>query len=154
MFFKKDKKNKKPEILMKENILLNCKPDTPENVIKKVGKIFVDCGYVTEKYVEGMLARDKEFSVAIGNEIAIPHGEGAVRKEVINSGLVVMTFPEGIDWHGENVRIVVGIAGVGDEHLDILANIAETMSTPEEVDKAIKSNSVDYIYNIFTEKRD
>lgn len=152
MFFKKDKKKQKPEILMKKNILMNCEPDVPEQIIKNVGNILVDCGYVTEKYIDGMLARDKEFSVAIGNEIAIPHGEGAVRSEVIYSGIVVMTFPNGIDWHGERVRIVIGIAGAGDEHLDILANIAETMSMTEDVDKAVNS-SIDYIYNIFTEKR-
>ena len=43
---------------------------------------------------------------------------------------------------------VFGIAGVGDEHIDILSNIAVTCSDEDEVDEILKS-SVDDIYNTF-----
>ncbi len=43
---------------------------------------------------------------------------------------------------------VIGIAGAGDEHIDILSNIAVTCSDEDEVDEILKS-SADDIYNTF-----
>ena len=57
-----------------------------------------------------------------------------------------MIFPDGTDWDGEDVKLVIGIAGTGDDHLAILSNIAIKMSTPEAVDQLVES-SVDEIYD-------
>jgi mannitol/fructose-specific phosphotransferase system IIA component len=46
---------------------------------------------------------------------------------------------------------VIGIAAKGEEHLDILANIADKLSTEEAVANMLHS-SVDEIYSIFTGK--
>ena len=57
-----------------------------------------------------------------------------------------MIFPDWTDWDGEDVKLVIGIAGTGDDHLAILSNIAIKMSTPEAVDQLVRS-SVDEIYD-------
>lgn len=47
MFFKKkkeEKKEEKKELLYRENIRVNCKPDTQEQVIRQVGQMLVDTG--------------------------------------------------------------------------------------------------------------
>lgn len=153
MFFKKKKATPEPkklELLSKENILLDQKdPGSKEAVIRTIGKILQDAGYVNENYIDGMLKREESFPTNLGNGIAIPHGVLEVKKEIKNSGLAVLVFPEGIQWNDETVKLVVGIAGAEEEHLDILSNIAMNLSTPEEVDKLVEAHSVDYIYNIF-----
>lgn len=153
MLFKKKKSEpevKKIDLLLKENILLNQKnPGSKEDVIRAIGEVLKKSGYVNDNYVNGMLKREESFPTNLGNGIAIPHGVLEVKKEIKNSGLAVMVFPEGVQWNDEVVKLVVGIAGAEEEHLDILSNIAMNLSTPEDVDKLVAANSVDYIYDIF-----
>lgn len=139
------------ELLQKKNIILGCKPKEKESVIQEVGRMLYNSGYVEEDYIIGMLERENTFSTNIGNGIAIPHGVEASKQNIKISGLSVMVFPEGTMWNDEPVYIVIGIAAVGDEHLDILANIADKLSDMEAVKKLIFSD-VDTIYNIFMGK--
>ena len=120
-------KSKKKELLLRENIRVNCKADTQEQVIRQVGQMLVDSGYVKQSYVDGMVEREKTFSTFMGNGLALPHGVEAAKKEIKSSGIAVLTFPEGTDWDGNKVNVVIGIAGVGEEHLDILSVIADKM---------------------------
>ena len=120
LFSKKAKKEeKKPALLYPENVKVGCKADTKENVIRQVGQMLVDSGYVNPSYVDAMVKREESFSTYMGNELALPHGVEEAKKEIKASGIAVMIFPEGTDWGGETVKVVVGIAGVGEEHLQI-----------------------------------
>ncbi len=139
------------ELLQRKNILINCKAKEKEAVIREIGQVLCDSGYVEAGYIEGMLEREKSFSTNIGNQIAIPHGVEAAKSKIISSGIAVMVFPEGTLWNDEKVSIVIGIAAKGEEHLDILANIANKLSTEEAVADMLHS-SVDEIYCIFTGK--
>lgn len=137
------------ELLKKNNILLNCKAKAKEEVIREVGRILCESGYVEESYIEGMLQREDTFSTNIGNGIAIPHGVEAAKKSINKSGIAIMVFPEGVIWNDSMVKVVIGIAGLGDEHLDILSNIAQTLCTEEAVEELIHS-SQDQIHALFT----
>ena len=77
MFFKKKKEEKAPEgkaLLYRENIRVNCEAQPQEEVIRQVGQMLVDSGYVDQPYVEAMLEREKSFSTFMGNGLALPHG--------------------------------------------------------------------------------
>ena len=137
-----------PILLEKKNILLNCKPVSPEEAILACGKRMVESGYVEEAYIQGMLDREKSFSVAIGSHVAIPHGTEESRKAIKKTGLVVMTYPEGIEWGEDTVRLVVGIASTGEDHLGILGKIVEVAETEEDTDKLVDSASVDRLYKL------
>ena len=128
-----------PILLEKKNIILNCKPVSPEEAIKAVGRRMVESGYVEESYIQGMLDREASFSVAIGSHVAIPHGTNDVKPLIKRTGVVVMTYPDGIDWNGDRVKLVVGIAAKGDEHLEILGRIVGIASTDEDTDKLVAS---------------
>ena len=143
MFFK----SKKKELLLRENIRVNCKADTQEQVIRQVGQMLVDSGYVKQSYVDGMVEREKTFSTFMGNGLALPHGVEAAKKEIKSSGIAVMTFPEGTDWDGTKVTVVIGIAGVGEEHLDILSVIADKMMDETAAEK-LAIGDVDTVYEI------
>ncbi len=137
-----------PILLEKKNIILNCKPVSPEEAIKAVGKRMVESGYVEEAYIQGMLDREESFSVAIGSHVAIPHGTEESRKAIKKTGLIVMTYPEGIQWGDETVRLVVGIASTGEDHLGILGKIVEVAETEEDTDALVDNASVDQLYKL------
>ena len=141
----------KNALLELKNIRLGCKAMPKEEVIRQMGQILYESGYVSEAYVDAMLKREESFSTNIGNGIALPHGVEESRKEIRRSGIAVMVFPEGTSWGTENVKLVIGVAGAGDEHLEILSIIAEKMSEPEAVEKLI-AGTKEEIYRTFTVK--
>mgnify|MGYP002680612408 FL=1 len=153
MFFKKSKQEKQEnkELLQRKNIIVKCEPLTKEDAIKKAGQLLADSGYVDQEYVAAMLEREKTFSTFMGNGLALPHGVEAAKKQVKASGISVVTFKEPIDWDGNPVQTVIGIAGVGDEHLEILSMVAEAM-LDEEICENFASYDTDHIYHILTGK--
>lgn len=141
----------KKEMLQKKNIILNCQAQSKDEVIKKIGNILVESGYVLPSYVDAMIERDKVFATYMGNGIALPHGVSSAKNDIIASGIAVMIFPEGTDWDGEKATVVIGIAGKGEEHLDILGNIASKLGEEEAVEAVLTMN-VDDLYNFITSK--
>ena len=152
MFFKNKKKTtEKKELLYRENVKVGCKADTQDNVIRQVGQMLVDSGYVDQPYVDAMLEREKSFSTYMGNDLALPHGVESAKKAIKASGIAVMVFPEGTPWGDETARIVVGIAGVGEEHLQILSVIADKMLEPGAADTLVNGDA-DTVYQILSGK--
>ena len=133
-------------VLEKKNILLNRKPGTKEDIIRHIGNIFVSQGLTKEEYTSAMLEKDKIYNTYIGNSVAIPHGVAAAKKEVLKTGIVMMTIPEGQEWGApEKVRVIIGIAAVGDEHLDVLQKIAMYLSSPEDIDRLMTLSEYEII---------
>ena len=125
-------------ILETKNIFINQKSGEKEDVIRRIGDIFSSQGYTNEYYTQAMLDKEKVFNTYIGNEIAIPHGIEEAKKHIKKTGLVLMTFPEGQDWGAaEKVKVVIGIAAVGDEHLEVLQKIAMTFSDKAGLDNLL-----------------
>lgn len=145
------KKEKKPGLLKKENIRLNCPTVEKDEAIRAVGRLLCDGGYVDESYIDAMLLREQSFPTNIGNGIALPHGVEAAKKDIKHSGIAVMVYPEGVNWGSEEVKLIIGIAGVGEDHLEILSIIAEKMAEPDAVERVVASDR-DTIYQVFTEK--
>ncbi|MDR2659142.1 MAG: PTS sugar transporter subunit IIA [Spirochaetaceae bacterium] len=137
------------EILKIENIILDLPKETSDEAIVRCGKMLVENGYAEPLYVEGMLARDHAFSCGIGNFIAIPHGEKEYKKNVIRTGIVVLIYPQAIDWHGKPVHIVIGIAAQGEEHLNILGNVVDNIEDEDDVMKLIDKKNRKAVYDIF-----
>lgn len=137
-------------VLKKENILLNQKFDSKEEVIREVGRIMQESGYVDHEYTKGMLDRENEAPTHFGIGLAIPHGTNETKSAIKKSGLVVFTIPEGVKWDDETVKLVIGIAGVGDEHLSILSNVATKIDNEEIVNDVVENKSQDEIYEILT----
>lgn len=147
MFFKK----KKLELLYKENVKVSCEAKTQEEIIRELGGMLVSAGYVNANYVDGMMEREKSFSTFMGQELALPHGVEAVKKEVKSSGIAVMTFKEPVLWGEEKIRIAVAIAGVGDDHIEILSKICEIMMD-EEKSQTLLNGDDTTVYNILSGK--
>src|SRR5690625_2397399 len=140
------------EILTVDNIHLHVDISDKEAAIKYAGDILVNNGYITDKYIEKMLEREKITSTYIGSSIAIPHGTEDSRDEVLATGISIVTVPNGVDFGENNIaKVIIGIAGKGDEHLELLSKIAIVCSEEENVDKIVASTSKEEIIDLFSE---
>lgn len=140
------------QILTVDNIQLNVTLSSKEEAIRKTGQILVDKGYVEESYIEKMLAREELTSTYMGNFVAIPHGTEDSKDFVKHSGISIIQAPEGVDFGGGNiVKVLIGIAGKNNEHLDILSNIAIVCSEEENIEKIVQAKTKEDIVNLFSE---
>ncbi|WP_071393948.1 PTS mannitol transporter subunit IICBA [Bacillus tuaregi] len=135
-------------VLKKENIFLNKQFASKEEAIRFAGQVLVDGGYVKPSYIEAMIARDQLTSTFMGNDVAIPHGTEEAKADVLKSGVTIIQVPEGVDFDGNKVRLIFGIAGKAGGHLEILSAIAVTCSEMENVEKMATAKSVDDILEI------
>ncbi|MDK7115550.1 PTS sugar transporter subunit IIA [Staphylococcus pettenkoferi] len=139
------------ELFSNDNIYLNQSISTQEEAIEQAGQALVKSGAVTEGYIQAMKEREQLVSTFMGNGLAIPHGTDEAKTEVIESGLSLIQIPKGIDWDGETVKVVVGIAGKDGEHLDLLSKIAITFSEEENVERIVNAQSAEEIKQVFEE---
>ena len=139
-------------ILAKENILLNAVIGSKEEAIRLTGSILVDKGYVDADYIEKMLEREELTTTYMGNFVAIPHGTEDSKPFVKESGISFIQVPQGVDFgNGNIVKLLIGIAGKDNEHLDILSSIAIVCSEEENIDKLVAAKSAEEILAIFEE---
>lgn len=134
-----------------ENILINQAIADRDSAIEAVGSKLVEIGAVTQDYIQAMKEREAIVSTYMGNFLAIPHGTDEAKSAVLKSGIVLIQAPEGIDWDGNEVKVVVGIAGKDGEHLDLLSQIAIVFSEEENVERVINAQSAEEINAIFNE---
>jgi mannitol PTS system EIIA component len=140
------------EILSTENVLLNETAATKEEAIRMAGQILIDNGYVDESYLEQMQEREKITTTYMGNFVAIPHGTEDAKKAVKHSGLSIIQLREGVDFGDGNIaKIIIGIAGKDNEHLEILSQIAIVCSEEENVEELIQADSKETLISMFNE---
>lgn len=139
-------------ILKPKNIILNQRSESKDRAIERVGNLLVNDHYVTPKYIQGMKERENKFTTYIGNGIAIPHGVNEYKQEILATGIVIVQYPDGVDFgNGNTAFLVIGIAGKGDEHLDILMKLALTVQDEENVERLRKAKSEQEIISIIEE---
>ena len=136
-----------PELLRPENILTGLAPESKEAAIRRAGVLLQVSGCVDAGYIEAMLDREKVASTYMGEGLAIPHGTAEGKASVRRSGIVVLQYPEGVDFDGEKARLLVGIAGVGDEHLSLLAKVAGALEDPGVLERLCSTSDPSEIYN-------
>lgn len=139
-------------ILVKQGIVLNVSSESKDKAIERVGHLLIDRGYVKENYIEGMKAREEEVTTYMGNGVAIPHGMNEYKKEILETGIVIAQYPNGVDFgEGNTAYIVIGIAGKGDEHMEILSKIALTVQYEENVERLRNAKTPEEIIEIIEE---
>ncbi|KQN63773.1 fused PTS fructose transporter subunit IIA/HPr protein [Erwinia sp. Leaf53] len=110
-----------------------------QDAIRQVAAALTAAGNVGEGYVNGMLAREQQTSTYLGNGIAIPHGTTDTRDLVLNTGVQVFQFPQGIAWGDDQTAyVVIGIAAKSDEHLALLRQLTHVLSD-DSVAEQLKS---------------
>lgn len=114
--------------LDREDILLAAHATDWRDALQQAADALVAGGRATVAYREGLLAREAQSSTYLGQGIAIPHGTPDSRDAVLSTGVRVLQFPDGVEWHdGNRVFLLVTIAAQSDEHLDILRALTRVL---------------------------
>ncbi len=138
------------EILTPNTVELGASLGSRDEAIRRAGALLVENGHVDERYVDSMFEREKSVSTFMGNAVAIPHGTSDSKKWVEKSGLSILTVPEGVEYGDGNIAmLIIGIAGKGDEHLEILSNIAQVVSDEDNVAKIVQAESKEELLAFF-----
>ncbi len=132
-------------VIDENGVKLNQQPVSKEEAIRAAGELLVKQGCVGEAYVDAMIEREKLVSTYMGMGLAIPHGTSEAKGSVKKTGIVLVQYPEGIDFGEEKAQLVFGIAGIGDEHLDLLAKICEALEDEDVLEKMKTTDDVAWI---------
>ena len=130
------------------NIKVGAKAADKWEAITEAGSLLVKGGYVGMEYVDAMIEREKITTTYLGMGIAIPHGTQNAKRDVIRTGISVVQYPEGVEFDGEKAYLVIGIAGVGDEHLELLARVSEALDDEEVLEKLKTTTDPADIYEV------
>lgn len=116
-------------ILSTERIQLQASAADRSDAIRQAGELLVKTGCVKPAYIDGMLAREQSMSTYLGNGVSIPHGLFENREDILQTGISVLQIPAGVEWdeEGEKAYLVIGIAASSDEHVGVLASLAEAI---------------------------
>lgn len=135
----------KKQIMVRDGVRLNQHPVSKEEAIQAAGELLLELGYVDRTYVDAMQERERRVSTYMGMGVAIPHGTSEAKNTVKKTGIVLIQYPEGVDFGDEKAQLVFGIAGIGDEHLELLGKICEMLEDEEVLETLKTTNDVDWI---------
>ncbi|MFS0854513.1 PTS sugar transporter subunit IIA [Microbacterium sp. 179-I 3D4 NHS] len=137
-------------VLTLDQVRIHSGGATQEAALQEATDILVSAGAVTPAYVDAMRQREETVSTFMGNGLAIPHGTNDTKDAILASALSVVRYDGGVDWAGELVTFVVGIAGRGDEHLEILSQIAILFSDEDDVAKLAAAQTAEELYALLS----
>ena len=136
-------------ILVAESVVLNGTATTRDAAIDEAGRLLLDRGAVDSGYLDAMHEREESVSTYMGSYLAIPHGTNAAKDHIMKSAVSVVRYPNGIDWNGKEVKFVVGVAGINNEHLQILSSIAKVFTNKAQVAQLEAATTVDEVLALF-----
>jgi PTS system mannitol-specific IIA component len=136
-----------------EIIRISGKAKLRDEAIAEAAEMLIQAGAVTPAYRDSMFDRESSVSTYMGNFLAIPHGTLEGADQVLHSALAIIRYDEPIDWDGNEVRFVIGIAGKNGTHMDSLAMIAQVFSEIEIVEKLLKAQTKEQFTDIFADQR-
>lgn len=131
--------------LTSEDVVLGLESVTKDEAIQMAGEKLKELGACTDEYIQSMHDREKEISTYIGMGVAIPHGIIKDNKSVIESRIVLLQFPDGVNFYGEKAYLIFGIAGVGSNYIDLLAKISDRLQDEEIIAKLATTSDKGFV---------
>ncbi|GMA19796.1 PTS sugar transporter subunit IIA [Arsenicicoccus piscis] len=122
-----------------------------DEAITEAGRLLVASGSVDPSYVDAMHERERSVSTYVGNLLAIPHGTNEAKSAIKKTTLSFVRYPQGIDWNGNEVKFAVGIAGMGDDHLALLQQLAGIFLDEAKVARLEAATSADNVPALLSE---
>ncbi len=135
-----------------EIIRIDGRATSRDEAIAEAAEMLLAAGAVTAAYKDSMFERESSVSTYMGNYLAIPHGTLEGADLVLNSALAIIRYAKPIDWDGNEVRFVIGIAGKDGTHMDSLGMVAQIFSDMGIVQRLLDAESVNQFTGIFSEQ--
>lgn len=136
-----------------ESIHLGCKAKNKDEVLSLIAKTFQDKGYVSADCTPYLKEREKQVSTFLGNGIALPHLPISAKNIILNVGIEIFQFPDGVMWDRGNVMfIAIGVLAKEKEHIEVLKDVASIFGNEIIANAlALITDKNDFI-NIMTQK--
>jgi mannitol/fructose-specific phosphotransferase system IIA component len=134
-----------------KNICLEESCSSLEEAIVKTGKLLVQNQYVTERYISGMLEREKECSTYIGFGVMVPHGTEESLEYVNQPGLCILRMKDGFSYRENQVIMMIGIACREEDSLQVLLQISDILVKPERRERLLHASSKQEFINVINE---
>lgn len=129
-------------------IRLGATASSREEAVRLCGELLQSLGAVELGYIDAMWERENIISSYMGEGVALPHGTDASRQYVNFAQLVFVRFENPVEWDGEQVRLCIGIAAKGDEHGELLGNLAEKLLDESSYKKLMESDSTNELLEL------
>ena len=114
------------EVLTDKQIIIG-DASSREQVLEIFSNKAKELGFTESDLVPIFLEREKEFSTAFGNGVAIPHAKSS---KVLQTGVFVYKSVNTINWDGEEVNLAIAIITPEDSsnvHLQILSQLSRKL---------------------------
>jgi PTS system mannitol-specific IIA component len=142
------------QLLTEPSIRLDAHASGRDDAIKQAGAALVEAGAVDPSYVDAMLSRENSVSTYVGEGVAIPHGTLAGKDAVKHDAIVVLRFPDGVDWDGNDVKVAVGIAAKGNGHIALLSQLATVLLDADKAEALRNATTSDQVYALLAPDED
>jgi PTS system mannitol-specific IIA component len=142
------------DLLTESSIRLNAQASGRDDAIRQAGAALVEAGAVDPSYVDAMLQRENSVSTYVGEGVAIPHGTLAGKDAVKRDAIVVLRFPDGVDWDGNDVRVAVGIAAKGNGHIALLSQLATVLLDADKAAALRDATTSQQVYDLLASDDD
>lgn len=115
--------------------------NTKAEALQRLADILVKDGLTMPAYLQGLQDREAQHATYLGEGIAIPHGTPASRDQIIETGVRLAHFPQGVAWDedGHLVYLAVAIAAKSDEHLQVLQMLTKALSHGNDIENRLKN---------------
>ncbi|UVJ39397.1 PTS mannitol transporter subunit IICBA [Arthrobacter sp. CJ23] len=137
------------DVLRPDSVVLNGTATDRDSAIDEAGRLLLARGAVDTAYLQAMHEREESVSTYMGSFLAIPHGTNAAKSHIMHSAVSIVRYPQGIDWGGKQVKFVVGVAGMNNEHLHILSSIAKIFTNKAQVAQLEEATTVEEVLELF-----
>ena len=141
------------DVLPLESIVLAGTATSADAAIDEAGALLVAADSVEPAYVDAMHEREKSVSTYMGNGLAIPHGTNEAKTAIRRTGISFVRYPEPIDWNGKPAEFVVGIAGLGNDHMALLTKIAHVFLDKDEVARLRAATTADDVRAVLSDSK-
>lgn len=145
--------NTEIDVLPLESIVLAGSATSADAAIDEAGALLVAADSVEPAYVDAMHEREKSVSTYMGNGLAIPHGTNEAKTAIRRTGISFVRYPEPIDWNGKPAEFVVGIAGLGNDHMALLTKIAHVFLDKDEVARLRAATTADDVRAVLSDSK-
>lgn len=135
-------------VVKEELIFANLSLENKDDIIDFISLKMKKNGYVSSQFADSVKDREKVATTDLGNNVAIPHGQG---KYVNQSVVAVATLSTPIYWGKNKVSLVILIAMRIDEKKEtkaIMADLYKLFDSKPVLDELMKASSKTEVMNI------
>lgn len=142
------------KLLGKENVFLDLKSSSKEDIIKEMIDRLVVSGKIKDREaaLEAVLTREEKMSTGMENGIAIPHGK---TDSVDNLITAVALKKEGVDFDSMDRQVsTIFIMTISPQsrsgpHIQFLAEVSKLLKEPEAREMLLAARTVEEVIRVF-----